>query len=323
LPLEFRKPSLNLGTVRSNSHLGSTERPCRFPFRVWDQEPVTITNISVDCGCFRFAQDLLGRELAPGSEHVLTATVDIPPTAGDLRVKAILDVTPPGPRPIVLRVTAHMVGLPAPAPTRVEVETTFGAQPRQALHFSCLRDASDPALTLSDDACSTPGFRIVKKNSRATRRVSHPQEHKPPMLDEIDLVLQGAQELPVGTHRKEWTFKWANKVPDTVVPVTLIVRAPVYPKLESVFCGELAPGETWKSRVPLVRRPDTTIRLKEVRPSKSFLRAQLSEEKPDQLELSVSAPETTGRFEAVVELVFDDSRLQPVRLPVSGVVVMK
>jgi hypothetical protein len=323
LPLLFRQTSLSLGTVRSNSHLGSTARTCLFPFRVWDQGPVTITNITADCcGSLHFEQDLIGRELAPRSEHVLKATIDIPPSAGPLRVKALLELTP-GPRTIVLELSADMVGLPAPAPNRVEMETTFGIQPRQDLHFSCLRTQSAPSLDLLADGSSTPGFRIVHRNTRLARRISRPEQYRPPVLDEIDLVLQGTQELPVGTHRSEWAFKWANKVPDTVVPVTVIVRPPVYPRLDSVFCGELVPRQDWKLRVPLVRRPDTTIRLKEVRSSKSFLQAQLSRNNLDQLEVSLSAPETLGRFEGVVELVFDDSRLQPVRLPVSGIVVKK
>jgi hypothetical protein len=176
---------------------------------------------------------------------------------------------------------------------------------------------------LRDGACVTPGFTIVGKQSKSVRRISHPQEHAPPILDQVDLVLQGAQDLPVGAHKSEWVFKWAGQVPDTVVPVTVTVKPPVSPKIGAVFCGELAPGQAWKSNVPLVRRPDTRIRVKAIRCSQAFLKAQLAADNPDRLEISLSAPTTPGRFEGAVEILFDDARLQPVRLPVSGIVVQK
>jgi hypothetical protein len=105
-----------------------------------------------------------------------------------------------------------------------------------------------------------------------------------------------------------------------VIPVTVRVVHPLAPRVTSLFCGELAPKGEWKGVVPLARHEGSGISLKTVKTSQPFLRASITGPARDQLAVSLVAPDKPGRSQEYVELIFDDQRLPPLRIPVAFVV---
>jgi hypothetical protein len=320
LPLRFQSTSVDLRDLVAKDY-GQIWTEVKFSFTVWDQGPVSITSIIPDCPqCMHFDKEIVGKQLHPGSTHVLSGRVKPSDTQGRHVSRALVETAPPSPKPLVLDMKYHAITRPGISPPEVALETSLGSKPIAQLHVTAVRQRAAPQLQINREASSFPGFTLVNVESKSAVRRLDPRELDPNFLDEIDLTIQAAKDYDLGVHHTQWVIKWEGPVPATVVPVTIRVVHPIVPKLQSVFCGILHPKETWKGTVLLVQVARDKSSLKQVRASKPFIQAVVGGTPADQLQVSLTTPSTPGRHEEYLEMVFEQDRIPPLRIPITFVV---
>ncbi len=317
-PLSFEKDSVSAGTVVAfNNDNHFVPIGIKFPFTVWNQGPVTITKVITPCQiCLSFDQAIVGKQLDPGSTHMLLGQLKPYSKTAKIPYQALVETSPPFAKPKIIEVTCRGIVHPVPFPLEVRLELGIGDKPQTRLLISYLRTKLEPKLTMKKAACHFPGFTIVKSEFKSGKRSTDANLLFPPVADEIELVLQADKDYPLGVHESKWLLKWEGDEPDVELPVTIGVVHPVRPKLSEVFCGILQPAQEWKGEVPLSRREGVNSTLKAVKASQPYIQAQVAGKAGDRLEISLKAPVMPKRYQEHVEFVFDDSRYPPLRIPV-------
>lgn len=323
-PLQFEKELADAGTRFPSSrdnHFSAIE--VKFPFAVWDRGSVTITKLMSPCErCFRFDQGIVGKELDPGSTHFLLAWVVPYPKTAEVSYQGLVETSPPFSKPKVVEVKCRGIVYPDVFPQQIRLEVVLGEKPEAQLRIAYLRAKSEPALGMKEEVCRLSDFAVTKKDFRTRVDASGAKLLFPTVTDEITLSLRSERDYSLGVHESKWSLKWTGLEPEVEVPVRVEVVHPVRPKVDAVFCGLLQAGEMWRGDVPLLRRDKAKLLLKAVNGSQPFIRGQIAGRDEDRLEIAVHVPTGSApmRYEESLELVFEDTRYPPLRVPVSFVV---
>jgi hypothetical protein len=316
-PLKFESLSVDAGLfVR-----GRGRQEVDLMFTVWTLGEVKIKAIEAECPvCLWFDTDLIGKPLNQNTTYHLRGHVSPRRESGEFVMRALIETIPSSPTELVIVIRGTNVLAPVVVPSEVVVQTTVGKEPEIGLHISNLRSKSYAALAMKDATCDLSGFRVVEKRTKSQPRPMDPRELSPAILDEIDLRLQAPPFSATGVYKRSLILKWEGSEPDTEIPVVLFVTHPLVPAIDKIFCGFLQPKQEWKTKVSLSDR-DSNTSIKEVKTSRPCIIAEVVLENGSKmLHLSVVAPSEVGRFEEYIEIVFEDSSLPSLRLPVVFIV---
>jgi hypothetical protein len=289
------------------------------PILVWDKGNVTIDKIVASCAsCLQFDRELIGKELAASSRHVLHAALTPAAKAGQGYYFAKVETKPPAAKPILIQVKCRSRTRPVPAPGRVDLEIGLDDIPEVTIDFGYLRAKAEPALAIESSASVVPNFSITDMHLDTAKIHHMPHEKIVPVTDQLTMTLRAQKPFSLGMHEFKWVFNWTQNQPSAEVPVTIHVVPPVRPKLNELFCGILAPNQAWQGSIPLVQRGSMT-ELVEVKTTKPFVKATVDTETA-QLRVGVVAPKSAGRHQEGIDLIFKDGRYSPIHIPLAMIV---
>jgi len=317
--LHILRPHVDLGVFRVGI---DGERPTHtFAFTVRGTSPVRIKSIETDCGaCSSPARELIGKELEPGSTHMLTLQMDVDHRAGPCRQMALITTDPPSRTPLVVSLAAFIVQPPVVSPSPLVVDSVFGELPECVVDIYRLRDASSRPLRLNEEASEFPSFVLVERSSDSGERPLLRSAERSPVQDRLTMRFKAATRLPIGEHRLEFRFAWRDDAAPSVLAVLVRVHHPVRPQVERVFFGQLRPAEQRAVRLWLQHTSQERPNVRTVMSDLDFVHSSINEV-GDELVLKVRAPTGAGRFAGTVTISFENGSIPPLNLPVSGVVV--
>ena len=312
--LVFDEPLWRAGRVPSGRMI---ER--KFRFRVWDRNPIKISQVITSCGCTNVSQDIVGKELPPGSEHELSVIVR-PDTEGRTETQMIKILTDPASAvPLAVGVQYQRQDSPRLSVSRVISRALPGSIPEAQLIVTYRRGPTDSQVPVDRSKCASTHFDVVDVIESSEVVLLNPTSQDKVAVDSTTVKLRGRQPWSYGRHPGTLQLAFGDGSIQTL-PTEIQIPHPCQPQLPRVFCGVLEPGQSWTVSIPYVRDSSVAFEVASIRPSDETVQAKIL---PDRFEVSGRAPQTPGRFASELIVTFHPESIPPLKLPVTGVVSQK
>ncbi len=293
-----------------------TRTELTFPFVVADS-PVVIEGVEGSCGCTVADEELLGRELEPGSRHVLK--VSLRPSGDASRTEIVtlnVKTSPPSAAPLVLALRYRVRTPPVVSSRLLRVDAQPGERPGANFRVTFHRAPDDPQVLLSRSASNWGSFRVdAIDTTTEVERSTLPGDRSRLAIDTTSVQLLMPAPLEIGEHRNRLTLAFSDGSQQPLA-VVVSVRHPYRVVIRQPFVGSLGPGENWSMAIP-VRVSNNNIRVSSVRCDMAGVHADAGEEK---LTISGTAPATKGRFTGKLVLEFSLQEIPALEVPFSGIV---
>jgi hypothetical protein len=293
-------------TVTVTVPMGASLARYSVPFSVQGSTPVTIESIEKSCQCAAVGEELVGKELNPGVNYSLPIDVDVTgrnafkinlivrTTSGDIAGVTLQGVvsTPPRLSPSVI-VCEHASHATKPVGGIFTV--------------NYVRRATDIRLAPVDKVIHGQDITLTLQNSKEVSAQDNGNAAASAVLDVLEWRWELTSDTPVYA-REKIALAWDPEleIPPSTVEFEKVAIPVVKGFVGRVYCGHMAPGETWNYTMNLVPDEDGLGLVESVAcNSGSVTTAIDNASRPiTPLHIRVQAPTTAGEFDTIVNVKF-------------------
>lgn len=309
--LRFENPSLQLGRQEVGQRLS-----CRFPFRVEYGGKVRIKSLTSSCGCTNVTNDIVGRELSAGQAAEIVLEYTVPGIPGAQSAFARLETEPASPFPIVIAIHCEPKLAPVSSVKTLQIEGRVFQPVSGKLVFTHRRGIREPALQLDRRQSQLSDFVFDKIESDSEKVITNTVTGEREIVDRTTIWLKSLNGYSFGEHQGILRIAWSDS---STTEIPWVVRIP-YPfefSSRHLFVGVVRPGSNWEKRLRL-RQGSSVDRVAKF--DVVGVDARMESIGMDEVILRGTAPQKSGRFAGEVVVQFEDSKITPFRVPLTGIV---
>ncbi len=310
--LAFEKPTVDVGVVSGTRMIEHA-----FAFRVWDREPVTITGFVTSCGCTTANNELIGRELTPGSEHAIE--VHVRPDSEGVKATQLIRVTtvPETAAPLNVVLQYRREAPPQISERTILASVAPGVRPRAEFSITHRRLPGAKPVKIDRSRCSGSDFRVEAISWDSEMHTINPTRGVRVAVDTTRVKLCGSKTYSYGDHPGVLTIAFDDGSSQALESLVHVPH-PFAPQQARIFCGLLRPGEHWSRTIRCKRSDDVSFEIESIKTVGAGLRASITAD--HRLEVSGLTPRIAGRFAQEILISFAPKTIPELRIPVSGIV---
>lgn len=309
--LRIDEPSVHVGVVHDTHPIHRV-----FRFQVWEHSAVKIEDVISSCGCTTADKDLLGKELAPGSEHEIQLKVRVERDVGNQSVFAQIVTKPTSSSPLVIGIHYEFSGPPTLSVASLHATASPDTLAEATIQSTHTRAPSAPLIRPERGRCQGDLFDLVDVTSASETVTLNRYSGEKVAVDTHTFRLRARARLDYGRHEGAFGIVWSDGS-IAELPTQIHVAFPITVSPARLFCGILAPGRAWEGW--LTCDCQSGLSVASVEGSESDTTASLADDGA-RIRVRVESPRSPGRFSREILVRASDARLPILRVPITGIV---